>query len=106
MMARPPRPSLAQRLRIHREAFLLAQELGCTPKDAEAELARRKARADWSATMARLAQRKRNGPEILPGTGEPKAWPLGHSGTSEAGGGAQAEVTTETEPARPWWQRD
>ena len=33
--------SLAAYYRAHREAFLLAQELGCTPKEAERVLRRR-----------------------------------------------------------------
>lgn len=36
--------SEAERLRAHREAFTLALELGCTPREAEAELRRRKTR--------------------------------------------------------------
>ena len=47
--------SEAERLRAHREAFLLAQELGCTPKEAEAEIARIAARERHRARMDRLA---------------------------------------------------
>lgn len=37
-MARPATP--AEKMRAHRQAFLLALELGCTPKEAEAQIAR------------------------------------------------------------------
>ncbi|HQS69260.1 MAG: hypothetical protein B7Y36_18285 [Novosphingobium sp. 28-62-57] len=51
----PRKPaSLAERYRAHRAAFELAQQLGCTPKEAEAELARRAARKDWLERNARL----------------------------------------------------
>lgn len=40
----PRYASLAERYRAHREAFLLAQELGCTPREAE-QLLRDRARA-------------------------------------------------------------
>lgn len=45
---------LAERLRAHREAFVLAQELGCTPAEAAAELTRRQAATKNRAAMARL----------------------------------------------------
>ncbi len=48
------RVSLAERLRAHREAFELALELGCTPKEAEQEIARRKAAAQAREARARL----------------------------------------------------
>ena len=47
--------SEADRLRAHREAFLLALELGCTPREAEAELRRRAARDRDAQASARLA---------------------------------------------------
>lgn len=47
--------SEAERLRAHRQAFLLAQELGCTPRDAEKEIARIAARERHRARMDRLA---------------------------------------------------
>lgn len=58
----PRKPvSLAERYRAHRAAFELAQQLGCTPKEAEAELARRAARKDWLERNARL-EALRNAP--------------------------------------------
>lgn len=41
--------------RAHREAFTLALELGCTPKDAMREIARIKAREAHRAAADRLA---------------------------------------------------
>ncbi len=46
--------SEAERLRAHREAFCLAMELGITPREAEAELRRRRAIARDHETTARL----------------------------------------------------
>lgn len=48
------KPPLADRLRAHREAFALAQQLGCTPAEAATELARRQAASNNRAAMARL----------------------------------------------------
>lgn len=50
--------SLAQHYRAHRQAFLLALELGCTPREAEAEMRRREAREKWRAGQDRLALRQ------------------------------------------------
>lgn len=58
----PRKPdSLAERYRAHRAAFQLALQLGCTPKEAEAELAKRadqekrqSAHAEWLKGRARL----------------------------------------------------
>jgi hypothetical protein len=47
--------STAAYYRAHREAFLLAQELGCTPKEAADELKRRAAREHHHETAQRLA---------------------------------------------------
>ena len=78
MMARP-KPTIAERMRAHREAFELSLELGCTPKEAEAELERRKAVSHWHASKARLDAKIHGRPAPL----------------------------TEPEPPRePWWQRD
>jgi phage terminase small subunit len=71
-------PSLAERYRAHREAFELARELGCTPKEAEAELARRRARENWQRSHDRL-EALRNAP-IHRADPEP--------------------------PPQPWWLRD
>ena len=49
-----PKATLAERMRAHREAFELSLKLGCTPKEAEQEIARRNARANWHASKARL----------------------------------------------------
>ena len=72
---------LAERLRRHREAFALALDLGCTPAEAEAELARRAARARWIEARDRL-EAKRNRRPTRPA---PQLTP---------------------EPAQPWWARD
>lgn len=48
---------LAEQYRRHREAFTLALELGCTPKEAEQELKRRAARERNQAAQQRLAQK-------------------------------------------------
>lgn len=70
--------SLAERYRAHRAAFELAQQLGCTPKEAEAELARRAAKQEWQRAHDRL-EALRNAPLRPP---EPEPRPL------------------------PWWLRD
>ena len=62
-MARPA--SLAEHYRAHREAFALALELGCTPKEAERELLRRRAREQAEESQRRLAA-KRHAP-LVPG---------------------------------------
>lgn len=75
----PRRPaSQAERYRAHRAAFELAIELRCTPKEAEAELARRAAHEEWQRGHARLEALK-NAP-IHRADPEP--------------------------PPLPWWQRD
>ncbi|MFN3424521.1 MAG: hypothetical protein ACK40C_07440 [Novosphingobium meiothermophilum] len=75
--------SLAERYRAHRAAFELALELGCTPSEAQAELARRAARQRWLQTLARLdALRNRRG-------------------TPRPIHGADPEP-----PPQPWWLRD
>lgn len=76
-MRRKP-SSLAERYRAHRAAFELAQQLGCTPKEAAAELARRAARKEWLERNARLEALK-NAP-IHRADPEP--------------------------PPQPWWLRD
>lgn len=48
------RVTLADRYRAHREAFLLAQELGCTPKEAELALRGREARERWEQSRRSL----------------------------------------------------
>lgn len=78
-MAVPRKPaSLAERYRAHREAFELARELGCTPKEAEEQIARRKARQQWQQGHDRL-EALRNAP-IHRADPEP--------------------------PPQPWWLRD
>lgn len=49
--------SEAERLRAHREAFTLALQLGCTPREAEREMRRRKRkRMDACGTRAPAEQ--------------------------------------------------
>lgn len=81
----PRQPSLAEKYRAHRQAFLLALELGCTPKEAEAEIRRIAEREKLRALRDRReALRVRmNGP--LP----------------RAIAGAEPEPKTE-----PWMMRD
>ena len=50
-------PSLAEYYRAHRAAFLLALELGCTPKEATREMALRQSRERHRAASDRLAAR-------------------------------------------------
>lgn len=57
-MARPL-PTLAQRLREHRELFELALQLGVTPAEARAQRDLAAAKARWEATRDRL-NAKRN----------------------------------------------
>lgn len=54
--------SEAERLRAHRRAFELALELGCTPKEAEQEIARIAARERLRARMDRIAARNAKPP--------------------------------------------
>ena len=49
--------SQSEKWREHRQAFLLALELGCTPKEAEAEIARIAAWEKHRALQDRLAAR-------------------------------------------------
>jgi hypothetical protein len=63
--------SLAERYRAHRVAFLLAQELGCTPKEAEHELKRRQARDRWEDSRRRLAAKMAEPPRLRPIAGAP-----------------------------------
>jgi hypothetical protein len=76
--------SLAEYYRAHREAFTLALELKCTPREAEIELKRRAAREARERLDAKL-----NAP-LTPGMPE-----------LALGCGHDAE-----EPAIPYWQRD
>ena len=50
-------PSLAEYYRAHRAAFLLALELGCTPKEATREMALRQSRERHRAASDRLEAR-------------------------------------------------
>lgn len=78
-MAVPRKPaSLAERYRAHRAAFELAQQLGCTPKEAEAALARRAAQQEWQRGHDRL-EALRNAPLRPPDLAP---------------------------PPQPWWLRD
>ena len=51
--------SLAAQYRRHREAFCLALELGCTPREAEAELRRREAQARDQSAQQKLISKMR-----------------------------------------------
>lgn len=84
-MARKP-ASLADRLRAHREEMVLAMELGCTPREARAELDRRTA---WQRHQQLLAQAKAAGFPISTKISAPGP-----------------EPQTEAERPTPWWQRD
>lgn len=77
--------SLADRYRQHRVAFKLAQELGCTPAEANAEMARRAARQRWEDTRARLDAKMRA--------------PLRQRAA------AMPQTDSEERPL-PWWNRD
>ena len=55
MPRKTPKPTMAERLRAHREAFELALDEGITPAEAEAIIARRAAIARWTETERRLA---------------------------------------------------
>lgn len=48
------RPTRADLIRARREAFLLAQQWGCTPNEAVAELARRAAAERWEETKRKI----------------------------------------------------
>ena len=50
--------SQAEYYRHHRQVMVLALELGVTPAEADAELARREAHARWRETRARLLARQ------------------------------------------------
>ena len=64
--------SLAEHYRMHRVAFTLAQELRCTPREAEAELQRRAARQRWEECQAKLEAKANRGPtRSNPHTGAP-----------------------------------
>ena len=75
------RQSLAERFRANRENFELALELGCTPIEAGAELARRRARLRWLAAEQRREQAMESPPRLR----------------------AQGERAEQLEP---WWTRD
>ncbi|NLR72840.1 hypothetical protein HGI47_18350 [Novosphingobium sp. ERN07] len=77
--------SLAERYRAHRAAFELARELGCTPKEAEAELARRA-----GAEQRRAAHEE---------------WRKGHA-RLEALKSAPIHRADPEPPPQPWWLRD
>jgi hypothetical protein len=51
--------SLAEKYRRHREVMELALQLRVTPKEAEAIMAQRAARARWEVTNQRLSARMR-----------------------------------------------
>lgn len=81
-MARPS--SIAEHYRAHREVFSLAQELGCTPREAQAEMACRAAKARWEETAGRLRARMEAAPRAR----------------------ASAPVENDAARAEPWMMRD
>ncbi|MEQ1499174.1 MAG: hypothetical protein ABL914_10970 [Novosphingobium sp.] len=54
----------ADRLRAHNQAFKLAMELGCTPKDAEVELRRRAGLASIEEKRRRMAAMQARSPRV------------------------------------------
>lgn len=73
--------SLAEYYREHREAFTLALELDCTPKEAALTLERRKVQARWEQAERKLQAKMDPAPV--------------------------ARVIAQPEEARqPWWNRD
>lgn len=75
--------SQAEKWRAHREAFVLALELGITPKEAEREIARIKAREVHRAAVDRLAAKR--------------------ASTSSAGAGQRDAADRDPQP---WMMRD
>lgn len=67
-MRRADFASDAEYYRAHRKVFLLAQELGCTPIEAERRMKEEEARMRHVAVQARL-EAKRNAP-LMPGLPE------------------------------------
>lgn len=93
-MPAKPKPTPAERMRRHREAFTLALELHITPAEATEIIAARAAKARADAAQARLNALK--------------TAPLRHC--REGGNPAQTimpapAANPETPPA-PWWTRD
>ena len=75
----PRYASLAEQYRAHREAFLLAQELGCTPREAEQTL-RDRARARRRACGTRVPEQPFDS-DFEPmdtATGDFRAWDCRH----------------------------
>ena len=79
MPRKAPKPTLAERLRAHREAFDLSLEMGITPADAAKILESRAAAARAREAQARLDRLTQS-----PLRPEPTADP----------------------PPQPWWNRD
>ena len=75
--------SLAERFRLARESFVLAQELGCTPAEAAKEL-RRRASVEQCKIVERRLQAKIHAPIAR---------------VSRAGHDPE-------EPRQAWWQRE
>lgn len=68
--------SQAEKWRAHRKAFELALELGCTPREAEAEMRRIEARERDRAASDRLAQKMAGAsePQTLPAERRDEPW--------------------------------
>ena len=58
--------SLAEKYRKHRQVMELARELGVTPREAEAVMQQRAARARWEETNRRLQARMQGRPAPRP----------------------------------------
>lgn len=64
--------SIADECRRRREAFELAMELGCTPREAADELRRRAAREQEEASKERMAARETR--RLTPSEPRPQLW--------------------------------
>lgn len=89
--------SLAEHYRAHRAAFVLAQELGCTPKEAEQELHLRELRAKREAWLRQEAARARCGTVISAPTDITKPGPFDQQNSA---------VPRDHRDAQPWMMRD
>ena len=87
MAHKAPRPTRAERLHAHREAFNLALREGITPREAEALIALRAASSRWEQTKRRMNELE---DRQLRRIDEPFV-PL---------------PATEPEPSPFWWRKD
>lgn len=87
--------SLAEHYRAHRAAFVLAQELGCTPKEAEQELHLRDLRAKREEWLRQEAARARCGTVVT--TAAATDAPFDQQNSA---------VPRDERDAQPWMMRD